>query len=266
MAVLFEKQDTFQGDYFSQVKHFEPTLLHRHDFFEFFYVSAGKCVHLYNGKKILLSPGDAVFLTPRDEHTFMKNNDVPLTRRDILFSLDYFKGVCDLVSPLLYSQIMEKKTALSFHLTNEQMATFENQTLAITLAADKEIAAMMTKSLACHILNNVIFSTYHTNTTPNWILTLISYFTDPAYFQFSLMALTDRFHLSKSYMSRKFKDYTNMTMTDYFNDQKITYAHTLLTSTTFSVEEICNLSGINNPSYFYRLFKRKYKKTPHAKA
>ena len=40
------------------------------------------------------------------------------------------------------------------------------------------------------------------------------------------------------------------------------YAYTLLQSSSYSVEEICDRINFNNVSYFYRLFKKSFHMTP----
>lgn len=263
MPALFKQTQIFTGNYFSHIKHFEPTMLHKHDFFEFFYISAGTCTHLINGKHISLSAGDAMLLTPNDAHTFLESSpNSKLTHRDILFSCEHFQTMCNSLAPDLYSKILEKKFVLSFRLSNEQIMSIEDQILTITVSQSKDVSSILINALTSYILNCILNATYHSQNIPNWVVSLISYFNDPLYFSFPLVELTGRFQLDHSYMCRKFKQYTATTMSDYFNKEKIIYAHTLLQSTNFSIEEICELSGISSPSYFYRLYKKYYGKTP----
>lgn len=53
-----------------------------------------------------------------------------------------------------------------------------------------------------------------------------------------------------------------MTITDYFNEQKMKYAYSLLRSSSYSIEQICERINFNNTSYFYRLFKKHFGVTP----
>ena len=78
-----------------------------------------------------------------------------------------------------------------------------------------------------------------------------------------LAQIIDHFSYSKEYMRRSFKKYLGMTMTDYFNKQKMLYAYSLLQTTPYSIEKICELIGISNISYFYQLFKKTFRITPH---
>ena len=53
-----------------------------------------------------------------------------------------------------------------------------------------------------------------------------------------------------------------ITITDYFNEQKMKYAYSLLKSSSYSIEQICERINFNNTSYFYRLFKKQFGVTP----
>ncbi len=68
--------------------------------------------------------------------------------------------------------------------------------------------------------------------------------------------------MSPRYIGRIFKETTGMTINEYINDVRITAASELLRNTTMSVAEISNNVGIENDTYFYSLFKKKYGVTP----
>ncbi|MDR1201374.1 MAG: response regulator [Tannerellaceae bacterium] len=61
---------------------------------------------------------------------------------------------------------------------------------------------------------------------------------------------------------RKFKRITSLSPTDYIKDYRFIYAAQLLITTNLSIQEIIYKVGINNKSYFYREFFKKYKMTP----
>jgi len=68
--------------------------------------------------------------------------------------------------------------------------------------------------------------------------------------------------MSSRYIGRIFKETTGMTINEYINDVRISAASELLKNTTMSVAEISNNVGIENDTYFYSLFKKKYGVTP----
>ena len=78
----------------------------------------------------------------------------------------------------------------------------------------------------------------------------------------SIAELTADFAYNADYMRRLFKRYVGMTMTDYFNKQKMNYAYSMLQNGNQTVEEICEAVGIANMPYFHKLFKDTFHTTP----
>jgi AraC family cel operon transcriptional repressor len=262
-VTLFKKADMFDSDYWSHVKYFEDTLLHKHGYIEFFYVVSETCIHYYNGKKLPLSIGDAFLLMPNDIHTFLKkDNNSNFAHRDILFSLDLFQSACQSIDPNLYQELYANKYPLSFHLSSEQISYFESYIGAITLEKDETTQNKLKRLLIAYILNIVTVNSIQRSNAPDWLLKLISNLNDPLRFTFSLSKILDEYGYHRVYMCREFKKHTGFTMTEYFNNQKMAHARTLLQSTNFSLEKICEILGINSLSYFQRLFKKSFGVSP----
>lgn len=62
--------------------------------------------------------------------------------------------------------------------------------------------------------------------------------------------------LSPDYLTRLFKKELGMNMITYINKKRIYTSLKLLKNTELSIEEIGDLIGLNNTSYFYTLFKK----------
>lgn len=70
-----------------------------------------------------------------------------------------------------------------------------------------------------------------------------------------LAELAEVANLSQEYFCRCFKNYTGMTAVDYLNRLRIETASQLLTTTNLTILEISSSVGIENLSYFNKLFK-----------
>ena len=96
----------------------------------------------------------------------------------------------------------------------------------------------------------------------SWVSRLIIFLSSPEYVGESLNEILDNnFPYSREYMCRVFKEKTGMTMTDYFNLNKMKYADTLIKSGNYTNEEVQEIINIKNTSYFYRLYKKYFGKT-----
>lgn len=78
----------------------------------------------------------------------------------------------------------------------------------------------------------------------------------------SLAELAQRFYVSKSYLSRIFKEITGFTVNEYKNLSRVKRAQELLTQGTGSVTEIAASLGFENLPYFDRVFKKYAETTP----
>lgn len=69
-------------------------------------------------------------------------------------------------------------------------------------------------------------------------------------------------HMSVSWFIRNFKEYTEVTPTQYLLSLRISNAQTLLETTNYNVTEISEIVGYDNPLYFSRLFKKQVGMSP----
>ncbi len=67
--------------------------------------------------------------------------------------------------------------------------------------------------------------------------------------------LADLIYVSKSYLSRQFKQETGMSLIEYLRLIRINAAKRLLVSTDTTIEEISSIIGYNSSKYFSRAFK-----------
>ena len=72
----------------------------------------------------------------------------------------------------------------------------------------------------------------------------------------SLKRFAGELFLNTSYLSALFKKELGMTLTEYVNKSRISYAKKLLKSTTLSIQDIATQCGIPDIHYFTRLFRR----------
>ena len=72
----------------------------------------------------------------------------------------------------------------------------------------------------------------------------------------SLDSLAELFFISKYYLSREFKKQFGTTVIQYILARKISHAKELLRYSTSSIEEISRLCGVEDASYFNKIFKK----------
>lgn len=72
----------------------------------------------------------------------------------------------------------------------------------------------------------------------------------------SLDELANRFYISKYHMSREFKKAFGTTLINYLTSQRITKAKEMLRFTDFQIESIARECGIEDNSYFNKVFQK----------
>lgn len=78
----------------------------------------------------------------------------------------------------------------------------------------------------------------------------------------SLEELAKRFYISKSYLSRIFREVTGFSVNEYRNLTRVKKAQDLLKDSEYSVTEISELLGFESVTYFERVFKKLADRTP----
>ena len=68
--------------------------------------------------------------------------------------------------------------------------------------------------------------------------------------------------MSSVYVGKVFKMHTGLSVAEYINEIRLNKAAEMLQETTAGIGEICTRIGMENESYFYKLFKKKYGSTP----
>ena len=77
-----------------------------------------------------------------------------------------------------------------------------------------------------------------------------------------LEELAKRFYISKSYLTRIFREVTGFTVNEYMNVARIKKAQNLLIHSGYSITEIAEILGFESITYFERVFKKYTDDTP----
>ena len=240
----------------------ESSPLHRHSYIEFFYVLEGSGNHNLNGEEQTLTRGDAYLLHPNDIHAFPPSSKSLFRHTDIGIRTNYFKELCNCLSPGLFDEFCNGNS-LYFKLSSEQIAKLEHYIPHLSLCPTDEknllSAKAVTLTITLLLLENRLVEK---SDIPSWILQLLTILNSHENFKTDISILTSGFSYNADYMRRQFKKHMGMTMTDYFNRQKMDYAYKLLSTTNASIETICEMVGFNSVSYFRDLFNRIFNTTP----
>ena len=160
-----------------------------------------------------------------------------------------------------YHYFTNKTSSITFRPENQSefYSILENLlTLANKKSTDSEL-------LASHLLNSLITlvltdntdqTTNELNTITDKIQQIKDYLDRNFQKKIPLDMIADEFFISKYHMSREFKKAYGITIANYIIAKRITYAKELLRFTDRKVEEVGRLCGIEDNSYFNKVFRK----------
>ncbi len=79
---------------------------------------------------------------------------------------------------------------------------------------------------------------------------------------FSVPLFTEQIAMSNSVLYRKLKALTDLSANEFIKDVRLTKSVELLKTKEYTISEVANLVGFNDPKYFGTCFKKKYGKSP----
>ncbi|MGO4271329.1 helix-turn-helix domain-containing protein, partial [Paenibacillus sp. TAF58] len=79
----------------------------------------------------------------------------------------------------------------------------------------------------------------------------------------SLDTIAEKVNLSPPYLGKLFKKHRLISMTDYINNVRVTYASNQIAVSEDTINEIMEKSGFSSRSHFFTLFKKAYGVTPN---
>ncbi len=195
--------------------------------------------------------GDCFFLDCMGEYTHISNDSDPW---ELLWI--HFYGP---QSDAYYSRFCERH---DWHFRSSRLADltdgirslirlYEKQTDDADLLAAQQIVQILT--LACtesDLPGNAV------SARGEKLKSIIRYLDGHYTEDISLDQLSERFFMSKYYLSREFKKECGTTVIQYLLTKKITHAKELLRYSDSSIEDIAQLCGIGDASYFNKVFKK----------
>lgn len=250
----------------SKITDTKDWFLHDHSFFEIFYIIDGSIQHIINGNtKETLYAGDLYFLKPTDTHAFVRTEDNKCKHRDIIFRKQFFKLICNYISPDLYNDFINDKLDKKLHISAYKISEFENafETISKIPTTKPELILASARSISAEMFGLLVSASIEKHLCyPKWLQELLQKFNDSSLVVGGLDAIIEGLFYTKEHVCRTFKKLIGMTMTEYLNTKRLEIAADMLTYTPQQIIKISNDLGFASVSYFNKIFKQKYGLTP----
>ncbi len=249
---------------------------HRHNYIEIVYMCSGQTTHIINdSSKVVLEAGDVLFLNQNAYQEIM-----PAEINDIAVNFIILPEFFDFV----FSMLDEENILRNFIIGNLRHDSGRIDYLHYKVADVLPVQNLI-ENLVWSILNKQVNKRHTTQVTMGLLfLQLLNYTekldsTSPKqheqnqvlnilqsieenYQNISLTDIAKSTNQSVYQLSRLIKENTGSTFKDLVQKKRLNQAAYLLTTTNLTVDDIIYRVGYENTSYFYRIFKRRYKMTP----
>lgn len=200
---------------------------------------------------VMAQAGDCFFLDCMGEYTHISSESEPWE----LLWLHFYGPSAD----AYYSYFREQKS-WHFHTGHLSELTLSIQSVIRYHEEPDDDTDLLTAQQIVNILTVICTETNRREDTDSALsnkLKLILHYLDEHYTEdISLDFLAEQFYISKYYLSREFKKEYGTTIIQYILAKKITNAKELLRYSDFSIEEIARCCGIDDASYFNKVFKK----------
>lgn len=248
----------------------EDVALHDHAFFELAYVTSGTAIHTIESSSETVRQGDYFIIDYGIRHSYQQCKNFTLI--NCLFLPEMIEETmpdCRNFEELLRVSLM--RYCKCFHTSAGNRIFHDHEQAILPLlrrmeqeyhdkkTAYAEVCRCCLKEILILTMRNIIHSdvTYST-TIGNAIQYLNRHYKEKAV----LEQFCHNYHYSKPYISRKFKEETNLTALEYLQKIRIEKSCELLAVGELQIHEVANAVGYEDIKFFHTLFKRMLKMTP----
>lgn len=243
------------------------TTHHDHDFYELFLVTDGTVIHLINGDEHMLQAGDLVFIRPADQHSYRQVENADCQLINLAFptwtitALFTYLGegfqperfLEPTLPPMVHLQEGKRQAVMA------RLAEFHNIPHTEKNRIRTKLRLVLAELLGRHFAED---KQQNWGISRPWVRKLCQQMQEPANLRGGVTRMQDLAHTSPEHLSRTFRQEFACTPTEYVNDLRLTYAANLLLHSDRSIADISLEVGLENLSYFYRLFKRRFELPP----
>lgn len=217
----------------------------------------GKGVLRYEKKEYTFFPNDIFIIDCRKPHEYFADSDNGWGYRFL-----HFDGS---VMPGYYSHIEAGQNVKFTFDENSKFKDLFKEIILVNYSSElnKEI---LTNRILTDMITEILCrcTQYRESENPAVIENLCSFLQNTFREKLTLDQIAEEVGLSKYYMSREFKKYTNKTIFNYIIDCRISLAQRLLRYSDKTINEIAEYVGFEDHNGFYRAFSQREDMSPSA--
>ena len=239
-----------------------PTFFTRRDnlpSFELVYTDAGNAYLEYHNRTYHLGPGDFFFIDCMDYHFYAVESEHTW---DCRFAHIYGPDIIR----QYYTTFVNSAGGHVMHLSSSSKIPMYITSIIKSYQPRRKNSDLIAAMHILQLLTEVVLNAEGEESVDrSSVIQDIAQYIDENYDQaITLDTLSKQFNVSKSYLPKQFKMEVGISPTEYLSHVRIQAAKELLRRTEESVGNVAAMVGIDNVSYFIKLFKKYEQFTPLA--
>ena len=272
-AKLLEKGRLIEIRPHTRFAHFPP---HSHNYVELVYMYSGSTTHILNGTDtIVLQEGDLLFMNQSAVQEILpaKSDDIAV---NFIILPEFFESALSMMeegnllrSFLISSLTGEDSFSSYLHFKAKDILPVQNlmENMIWNLVEKKKETNLINQATMSLVFKNL--SSFATELNQNQesyyeqqsVFFALKYI-DSNYRDASLAALSKALGEPEYYVSRLLKKHTGCSFKELLQKRRLEQAAYLLSNTTLSTVRVMEEIGYNNSSYFHKIFRSHYGRTP----
>lgn len=261
------------GLYVEYVKREEPYTMdsdHFHSYYEIYYMLSGERIYFVRDRTYKVVQGDLVFIPPSELHKTMYAGESSHERIIIHFDDELMTRMFGDQAEFLLRPFRQEHPVL--HLPIDERLAMDHQLRLILSEIERQDSGhpVAISQAVTAVLLGASRYLEHCKPLPlpyetrmhSKIFEVVRYINSHYMNAVRLDALADHFYISPYYLSRKFKEVTGFSFSDYLILTRVKEAQRLLRESTLSITEVAAEVGFDNFSHFGKTFKKITKQAP----
>ncbi len=254
------------GEYFhfarKTLEHKKPRFLHCHDYYEVFLVTDGAVEHWLKDGTVRLEQGSLVFIRPGDTHALRAVRGEQCEIINVAFRSEIADHLGQRYAAELEDRFFwhDRDLPETYFLTGPRFERAVNLSGELPpsqgslVAIDEYLLSLFTRVLEHYVLLD--------ESVPAWLIAASAAARRPDVFREGAAGFVKAAGRGHEHVCRMARKHLGVSPSAYVNKIRMEYAALMLAGSDLPINEISSECGIENLSYFYRVFQKQYGTTP----